>query len=406
MTTDANGRSHRPQGLPQHVAGTFDAKGGDAGATDVEPPAAPPFDPETEWRAETATLARAADRTAPMDDEPVWMLGDPEHPIAVPDSIIRSRYGRDGDPRLHRIAARAWALRQAEPLRSKVLADIAEHGTDAEWMRIHARAVMGYLRAAPDATPGPTPADKPADAGPAAAPDTDDPWATTETGIDPETLDRPAAERAKAAPDPDPRAAARRERAAAHRAWVRSRPVWRGELDAATLGDFIRPGIDVNHTFAPFRVTAHDGRLIIASRDMDEKGRRRLYETWDPLVPDLKDGQTIEADGDGVWHLTHDPADEPKRKPKTRESREEPKTTKPDGEPEAKDAPRRDTATRDDARRTRYDPYDPYDPYRGMGERDWRRERRLQAIIAVIRGLSALIGAITQGYRQGRGGRR
>lgn len=399
MTTDANGRSHRPQGLPQHVAGTFDTEGGDTGASDVEPPAAPPFDPMREWRAETATLARAADETAPMDDEPVWMLGDPGHPIAVPDSIIRSRYGRDGDPRLHRISARAWALRQTEPLRSRVLADIAEHGADDEWMRIHAQAVMGYLKAAPGTRPVPSSkTDGPAADAPTPKPDSDDPWATTETGIDPETLDRPAAERAKAAPDADPRAAARRERAAAHRAWVRSRPVWRGELDAAALGDFIRPGIDVNHTFAPFRVTAHDGRLIIASRDMDEKGRRRLYETWDPLVPDLKDGQTIEADGDGVWHLTHDPADEPERKPKAKEPKEEPKTKKPDGEPEAKDAP-----PRDDARRTRYDPHD---PYRGMSERDRRRERRLQAIIAVIRGLSALIGAVTQGYRQGRGGRR
>ncbi|KAA8828160.1 hypothetical protein [Bifidobacterium myosotis] len=41
MVLDANGRSHRPQGLPAGVAGTFDGGGRTASADDLTPPPAP-----------------------------------------------------------------------------------------------------------------------------------------------------------------------------------------------------------------------------------------------------------------------------------------------------------------------------------------------------------------------------
>ena len=38
MTVDRNNRSHRPKGLPQGVAGTFDTTAATAGIDDVAPP--------------------------------------------------------------------------------------------------------------------------------------------------------------------------------------------------------------------------------------------------------------------------------------------------------------------------------------------------------------------------------
>lgn len=38
MTVDAHGRSHRPSGLPQGYAGTYDGSTGASGGMDVTPP--------------------------------------------------------------------------------------------------------------------------------------------------------------------------------------------------------------------------------------------------------------------------------------------------------------------------------------------------------------------------------
>ena len=40
MTVDRNNRSHRPKGLPQGVAGTFDTAGPQAAGDDIVPPSA------------------------------------------------------------------------------------------------------------------------------------------------------------------------------------------------------------------------------------------------------------------------------------------------------------------------------------------------------------------------------
>lgn len=132
MVLDANGRSHRPQGLPAGVAGTFDGGGRAGGADDLTPPPAP----ADAWRSEPlepgsatgpyGTAATAGFRLTRADGTTVTVrdaIGDDNdigyyetRRVAVGTPTVAIRLDMNGRPdvdadRLSRIAADLEAYR-------------------------------------------------------------------------------------------------------------------------------------------------------------------------------------------------------------------------------------------------------------------------------------------------------
>lgn len=151
MSTDRNNRSHRPKGLPQGVAGTFEPGTGAGPDPDVRPPEPPD-------RIELMELERLA-RTmpAPAPGDIAWRFG--EH--TIPQQAIDMRYGRD-DIRLQRLVILTHADEDTRRM-------LAVHMHDHDWIRSHAtplfkdRACVIIPRPDPWETTGTNP---PADAMP------------------------------------------------------------------------------------------------------------------------------------------------------------------------------------------------------------------------------------------------
>lgn len=120
MSTDRNNRSHRPKGLPQGVAGTFEPGTGAGPDSGVRPPEPPD-------RVELMELERLA-RTmpAPAPGDIAWRFG--EH--TIPQQAIDMRYGRD-DIRLQRLVILTHA---DEDTRRMLAARMHDH----DWIRSHA----------------------------------------------------------------------------------------------------------------------------------------------------------------------------------------------------------------------------------------------------------------------------
>lgn len=157
MSTDRNNRSHRPKGMPQGVAGTFEPGTGAGPDPDVRPPEPPD-------RIELMELERLA-RTmpAPAPGDIAWRFG--EH--TIPQQAIDMRYGRD-DIRLQRLVILTHADEDTRRM-------LAVHMHDHDWIRSHAtplfkdRACIIIPRPDPWETTGTNP---PADA----MPDTRPAW--------------------------------------------------------------------------------------------------------------------------------------------------------------------------------------------------------------------------------------
>lgn len=120
MSTDRNNRSHRPKGLPQGVAGTFEPGTGAGPDPDVRPPEPPD-------RVELMELERLA-RTmpAPAPGDIAWRFG--EH--TIPQQAIDMRYGRD-DIRLQRLVILTHADKDTRRM-------LAARMHDHDWIRSHA----------------------------------------------------------------------------------------------------------------------------------------------------------------------------------------------------------------------------------------------------------------------------
>lgn len=151
MSTDRNNRSHRPKGLPQGVAGTFEPGTGAGPDPDIRPPEPPD-------RIELMELERLA-RTmpAPAPGDIAWRFG--EH--TIPQQAIDMRYRRD-DIRLQRLVILTHADEDTRRM-------LAMHMHDHDWIRSHAtplfkdRACVIIPRPDPWETTGTNP---PADAMP------------------------------------------------------------------------------------------------------------------------------------------------------------------------------------------------------------------------------------------------
>ena len=120
MSTDRNNRSHRPKGLPQGVAGTFEPGTGAGPDSGVRPPEPPD-------RVELMELERLA-RTmpAPRPGDIVWRFG--EH--TIPQQAIDMRYGHD-DIRLQRLVILTHADKDTRRM-------LAARMHDHDWIRSHA----------------------------------------------------------------------------------------------------------------------------------------------------------------------------------------------------------------------------------------------------------------------------
>lgn len=120
MSTDRNNRSHRPKGLPQGVAGTFEPEACGGHETGIRPPEPPD-------RIELMELERLA-RTmpAPRPGDIAWRFGT----HTIPQQAIDMRYGRD-DIRLQRLVILTHA---DEDTRRMLAARMHDH----DWIRSHA----------------------------------------------------------------------------------------------------------------------------------------------------------------------------------------------------------------------------------------------------------------------------
>lgn len=120
MSTDRNNRSHRPKGLPQGVAGTFEPGTGAGPDSGVRPPEPPD-------RVELMELERLA-RTmpAPRPGDIVWRFGT----HTIPQQAIDMRYGHD-DIRLQRLVILTHADKDTRRM-------LAARMHDHDWIRSHA----------------------------------------------------------------------------------------------------------------------------------------------------------------------------------------------------------------------------------------------------------------------------
>lgn len=120
MSTDRNNRSHRPKGLPQGVAGTFEPGAGAGPDSGVRPPEPPD-------RVELMELERLA-RTmpAPRPGDIVWRFGT----HTIPQQAIDMRYGHD-DIRLQRLVILTHADKDTRRM-------LAARMHDHDWIRSHA----------------------------------------------------------------------------------------------------------------------------------------------------------------------------------------------------------------------------------------------------------------------------
>lgn len=120
MSTDRNNRSHRPKGMPQGVAGTFEPGTGAGPDPDVRPPEPPD-------RVELMELERLA-RTmpAPRPGDIVWRFGT----HTIPQQAIDMRYGHD-DIRLQRLVILTHADKDTRRM-------LAARMHDHDWIRSHA----------------------------------------------------------------------------------------------------------------------------------------------------------------------------------------------------------------------------------------------------------------------------
>lgn len=120
MSTDRNNRSHRPKGLPQGVAGTFEPGTGAGPDSGVRPPEPPD-------RVELMELERLA-RTmpAPRPGDIAWRFGT----HTIPQQAIDMRYGHD-DIRLQRLVILTHADKDTRRM-------LAARMHDHDWIRSHA----------------------------------------------------------------------------------------------------------------------------------------------------------------------------------------------------------------------------------------------------------------------------
>ena len=244
MSIDRNNRSHRPKGLPPQVAGTYEPAAPGMDTTDVTPP--DPDGPELDrLEREAATLP------APGPGDIAWMLDG--HPI--PQTVIDRCYGTD-DIRLQRLVI----LSHADPATRR---ELAAHRDDHEWVRAHATPL--YEDRACIIVPA------------------SDPWAEDDT--------------APTEPGDGPGAEERR---------ILDAPAWPHPIDTGRLRDECSARIDIMHDYQPIRISHDKGVTRITCLDLDQRRRRRVFETGDPWG--LEDGTTIETlGGQDPWHATRTP---------------------------------------------------------------------------------------------------
>lgn len=244
MSIDRNNRSHRPKGLPPQVAGTYEPAAPGMDTTDVTPP--DPDGPELD-RVER----EAAALPAPRPGDIAWMLDG--HPI--PQTVIDRCYGTD-DIRLQRLVI----LSHADPATRR---ELAAHRDDHEWVRAHATPL--YEDRACIIVPAP------------------DPWAEDDTAPT-EPGDGPTAEEQR----------------------ILDAPAWTHPIDMDRLRHECSMRINIMHDYQPIRISRDRGRTRITCLDLDERKRRRVFDTNDPWG--LEDGTTIETlGGQDPWHATRTP---------------------------------------------------------------------------------------------------
>lgn len=209
---------------------------------------APP-DPD---RTELDRLEReAATLPAPGPGDIAWNLDG----HLIPQPVIDEHYKPD-DIRLQRLVI----LGHADPATRR---ELESHHDDHEWVRAHATPL--YEDRACIIVPAP------------------DPWAEDDT-VPTEPGDGPGAEERR----------------------ILDAPAWPHPIDTGRLRDECSARIDIMHDYQPIRISRDKGVTRITCLDLDQRRRRRVFETGDPWG--LEDGTTIETlGGQDPWHATRTP---------------------------------------------------------------------------------------------------
>lgn len=155
--------------------------------------------------------------------------------------------------------------------------------------------------------------------------------------------------------------------------------------------------INVNHSFAPVRVERKGDKVKLTVVDLDERKRRRVTIVDATDLPGIRDGEAWDYDQHGA-RIAQAPASEARRqRDESRRSRRRDQTGQTTQEPEAQSDGRRQSGRGADPRWTSTPRA--YGGGRYYDDREMRRQRRFRTILAAIQLAGALGKAIGDTFR-------